>query len=166
MSKIGVIHYNLRDLSFDQFLAYAAETGFGYVELQRPDVWGDDVEDPVKNAEDVRKKVDAAGLEVSALAAQNDFVVLDPDVVSDQVARMKTICECAQALGANVMATKIQQAIRMLNTSRMPAYVQPPRKSFICPKISSLTITKYGSQGTKCDENHSVWLRVTSNRTR
>ncbi len=106
MAKIGVIHYNLRDFNFDEFLDYAARTGFEYVELQSPDVWAEGTVDPVANAESVRKKVDAAGLKVSALAAQNDFVVLDPDIVRRQVERMKTIAQCALALGTNVIRTE------------------------------------------------------------
>jgi len=106
MSKIGVIHYNFPDFSFEQYLQYAADTGYGYLELQSKDVWGEGIDDPVANSEKVRKQVESYGLKVSALAAQNDFVVLDPEVVTKQVARMKTVCECALVLGTNVIRTE------------------------------------------------------------
>ena len=106
MSKIGVIHYNLPGLSMGDFLKYAADTGYGYVELQSSDVWGEGVADPVAESEKVRSQVDACGIKVSALAAQNDFVLLDPDAVQQQVDRMKTVCECAAVLGTNVIRTE------------------------------------------------------------
>ena len=39
MSKIGVIHYNWPDFSFDEYLQSAADFGYGYVELMSSDLW-------------------------------------------------------------------------------------------------------------------------------
>ena len=39
--KIGVIHYNWPGFTFEQFLEFAAEVGFRYVELQAHDLWND-----------------------------------------------------------------------------------------------------------------------------
>ena len=104
--KIGVIHYNLPGLSLEEFLAYASETGYGYVELSAGDVWGQGVEDPEAEAEKVKKQVEAAGIAVSALSAGNDFVLLDEEEVKAQVDRMKRICELAAILGTNVIRTE------------------------------------------------------------
>ena len=106
MAKIGVIHYNLPMLSFEEFLAYARDTGFEYVELQIRDVWAEDTADPEAQADKVRKQVDAHGLKVSALAASNDFVLLEEEAVLAQVDRMKRICGLVKRLGGNVIRTE------------------------------------------------------------
>ena len=98
MSKLGVIHYNFPDFSFQDFLKFAADTGYGFVELQLPDVWGSGISDPEKNAEKVRKEVESYGLRVSALAAHNDFVQPDEEGVQNQVDRMKRVCGLARIL--------------------------------------------------------------------
>jgi len=103
MAKIGVIHYNFPGFSFTDFLKYASETGYGYVELQIGDVWGENSE---SKAEEVRKEVESFGLKVSALAAGNDFVQLEEEAIKFQVDRMKQICGLAEILGTNVIRTE------------------------------------------------------------
>ena len=98
MIKLGVIHYNFPGFSFEQFLKFAADTGFGFVELQITDIWEKGETNPETNAERVRRQVEAHGLRVSALAAQNDFVQADPDAVRIQVSRMKKVCQVARIL--------------------------------------------------------------------
>ena len=104
--KIGVIHYNFPGYSFTDFLKYASETGYGYVELSVADVWDQDVDDPECKAEEVRKEVEAFGLKVSALSAGNDFIVLDEEVVKAQVERMGVICRLANILEARAIRTE------------------------------------------------------------
>jgi len=104
--KIGVIHYNFPGFSFTDFLNYASETGFGYLELSVADVWGEGVENPEKKAEEVKKQVESLGLKVSALSAGNDFIVLEDDAVKAQVKRMGRICGLANILGTNVIRTE------------------------------------------------------------
>jgi sugar phosphate isomerase/epimerase len=106
MKKIGVIHYNFPGYSFTDFLKYAKETGYGYLELSIADVWGKDMSNPEKKAEDVRKEVESYGLKVSALSAGNDFVVLDEDEVKSQVARMSRICSLAKIVGTDIIRTE------------------------------------------------------------
>ena len=106
MAKIGVIHYNQRALSFEEFLDYCVKTGFAYCELQISDVWTDEIDSPEAKAEKVRKQVDARGLTVSALSAGNDFVLLDEAKVTAQVERMKRICGLARILGTNTIRTE------------------------------------------------------------
>lgn len=98
MAKIGVIHYNFPGFSFQDFLKFAADTGYEYVELQIPDVWGKGIEKPEQNTERVKKEVESYGLKVSALAAHNDFVQLDKEAIRFQVERMKRSCKLAKIL--------------------------------------------------------------------
>ena len=49
MQKLGVIHYNFPGFSLTDFLRYASETGYGYVELARGDVLGEGIESHLGN---------------------------------------------------------------------------------------------------------------------
>ena len=97
MSKLGFIHYNWPDFSFDDFLRFAAANGAGYVELQLTDVCENDHFDD-KRAAEVRAKVENYGLKVSALASRNDFLQSDAEAVTFQVDRMKRVAQLAQIL--------------------------------------------------------------------
>ena len=106
MSKLGMIHYNYAGKSLDDFLKFTSETGFGYVELSIGDVWKADIADPEKNAEALRKQVESYGLQVSALGAGNDFVVLEEEAIRAQVERMENIAGIAKLLGTSVLRTE------------------------------------------------------------
>ena len=106
MSKLGIVHYNFGRLSLDPVLKFVSDTGFGYIELQVGDVWRQGVDNPEKNAQAVRKQVESYGLQISAFAAGNDFVVLDPAAVQAQVDRMRRICGLAKILGTSVIRTE------------------------------------------------------------
>ena len=95
--KIGVIHYNFPGYSFTDFLKYASETGYEYLEyLNAGELLNPDEGSPQQKAEAVRKEVESFGMKVSALSAGNDFVVLDEDVIKAQVERMGLICKLAK----------------------------------------------------------------------
>ncbi len=105
--KIGVIHYNFPGFTWEQFLDFCAETGYRFVELQIADVWPPDEDEPEKRAERVRRDLDARGLKASALAAGNDFVLLDDEAIRHQVERMKRICcQLAPIVGTDVIRTE------------------------------------------------------------
>lgn len=106
--KIGVIHYNFPGYSLEQFLDFVQETDYGYVELQIGDVWDEKVAaaEPEKAAERVRSLLDDREVRVSAVAAGNDFVVLDEEAVAFQVKRMERIGRLARILGAKVVRTE------------------------------------------------------------
>jgi len=106
VAKIGVIHYNLPRFTLDGFVKYAKLAGFDYVELQSRDVWAPETANPEEEAKKVRKMCDDAGIKVSALAAQNDFVLLDETAIKAQVERMKRVCQLALILGTNVIRTE------------------------------------------------------------
>ena len=104
--KYGLIHYNTPGDTLEEFLDYTAETGFDAVELFSSLAMREDVDDPLKEAETVRKKVEERGLVVCALGAGNDFVLLDEDQIKIQVERMEQVCKVAQALGTNIIRTE------------------------------------------------------------
>jgi len=104
--SIGVIHYNFPGMALEEFLDYAKNTGFDCVELQIRDVWGEDVPNPEHEADRVAEEVRKRGLQVSALAAGNDFVLLDEEGVKKQVDRMHRVCQLAQRLGTQVLRTE------------------------------------------------------------
>jgi sugar phosphate isomerase/epimerase len=106
VAKLGLIHYNAPGRTVAEFLDYAQVAGFGYVELQIGDVWRPEVAVPEKEAEAVRRLAEERGLGISALAAGNDFVVLEEEEVRRQVERMRRICKLAQILGTNVIRTE------------------------------------------------------------
>ena len=98
MAKIGVIHYNFPGFSFQQFLKFAADTGYGYVELQFPDICDESFKDAEQRAESVRRELASFGLKASALAAHNDFVQLDEEKIRFQVERMRRVAKLAKIL--------------------------------------------------------------------
>lgn len=105
--KIGVIHYNFPGYSFTDFLRYASETGYGYLEFFNTAMLLDpDEGTPEQKAESVRKEVESFGLKISALSANNDFIVLDEEVVKAQVERMGLVCKLANILGTSVIRTE------------------------------------------------------------
>ncbi len=106
--KYGVIHYNAPGDTVEEFLQYAADTGFDSVELQIGDVWDgeSDLDSAKRRAEAVKGTLEALGLSCSQLAAGNDFVVLDEEQVTFQVERMRKCCELAQVLGTNSIRTE------------------------------------------------------------
>lgn len=103
--KYGVIHYNFPKFDFDEFLDYCVETGFEYVELQIRDVWEGE-ENPETKAEEVKKKLESRGLKVGALAAGNDFIQTDEEVIKAEVERMRRVCELARILGTDTLRTE------------------------------------------------------------
>jgi len=107
-AKFGLIHYNFPEYTMEDFLSYAERTGFKYVELQISDVW--DERSPVSEGEREARKLseslESHGLKVSALAAGNDFIQLDPKVIASQAERMENICGIADLLGANTIRTE------------------------------------------------------------
>jgi len=106
VAKIGVIHYNFPDMSLDEFIEYAARTGFKYAEMAITDMWPEGEQNPEKRAEEVRKKLDAAGITASAINAMNDFIVFDEDEIAFQVERMRRIAGIAKILGTDTIRTE------------------------------------------------------------
>jgi len=104
--KIGVIHYNWPGFTFEEFLEFAADVGFRYVELQAHDIWSDEHSDPEAQAASTAALLERYGLKVSALSANNDFIQPGADGIIAQVERMKRVAELAKMLGTDVLRTE------------------------------------------------------------
>jgi len=104
--KFGLIHYRAPGDTLEQFLDYAADTGFEAVELMPADVWPEGEDAPERRAETVRGFLDARGLVAGALGTGNDFVVLEPQRIQDQVERMERFGRLAAILGAGILRTE------------------------------------------------------------
>jgi sugar phosphate isomerase/epimerase len=108
MSKIGVIHYNFPGFTLDQFFQYCKDTGYQYMELQSNDVWDETKPDdkPEQTAEALKKRLDKMGLQVSALAASNNFLVAGAAAMAEQAKRMERMAKLARLLGASILRTE------------------------------------------------------------
>ncbi len=107
MPSFGLIHYNQPDLeTLDDFIAFASGTGFQAVELFIRDYWPDGADNPESISEGIREKLSAAGLDVCALTAMNDFVQLEESEINREVKRMERVCGVAKILGCNILRTE------------------------------------------------------------
>ncbi len=104
--KYGVIHYNAPGANLEEFLAWAAESGFDCCELPVSDFWPAGEENPEKRAEQVRALLAKYNLQGSMLSAHNDFNVLGEDEVKFQVERMKRIAGFAKIAGIDILRTE------------------------------------------------------------
>jgi sugar phosphate isomerase/epimerase len=98
MQKIGVIHYNFPGFDFDRYLRFAADNGYGFVELGIGDVWPEGENDPEERAKAVRQKVNGLGLRVSALGAGNDFLQPTEELEAAQIERMIKVGQITRLL--------------------------------------------------------------------
>jgi len=101
--KLGMIHYNAPGDTLEEFLDYAAEAGFRYLEVGHRDAWPEGDDKPEKRAEQVRKALDARRLATSALQAGNDFIVLKADGLAGEVKRMQRSAGLAKILGTDLL---------------------------------------------------------------
>ena len=106
MAKYGLIHYNVQEETLEEFLDFAASAGFDSCELQVRDIGEPDAPDAEESADRVRGMLESRGLQISALAAGNDFNVLEPGEVTAQVERMRQVCRLAKIAGTNVIRTE------------------------------------------------------------
>lgn len=104
--KYGVIHYNTPGANLEEFLAWASDSGFDCTELEIPDIWPQDEENPEKRAEEVRALLEKYSMAPTELAAHNDFNVVDPDAVDFQINRMKRIFNLAEIAGFKIIRTE------------------------------------------------------------
>ncbi len=101
--KFGMVHYNAPGETLEQFLDYAAGTGFGYVELIARDVWPEGEDNPEKWAEATRNELGARELTVSALYAQNEFILLKGEAFEGEIQRMRRVARLAEILGTQIL---------------------------------------------------------------
>lgn len=101
--KFGMVHYNAPGDTLEEFLDYAAETGFSYLELVARDVWPDREDSPEKRAAAARRELDARELTVSALQAQNDFILRKGEAFEAEIQRMRRVAHIAEILGTQIL---------------------------------------------------------------
>ena len=162
---LGLIHYNAPGATLAGFLDYAAETGFGCVELQIADVWPKEETDPERRAEAVRRELEPRGLRASALAAGNDFVVLEDEAVKAQVARLKRICGLAKLLGTQVLRTEggsPKQSVPEARWAEAIADCLNRCREFIEPMGIRLAVDNHGVVTNKAELEVEVLSRVDS----
>jgi len=102
----GIIHYRAPGDTLEQFLDYAAQTGFDTVELAAKDIWPDGEQSPQTRAEHARRLLEQRGLAASALATGNDFVLLEEEPIRGQIERMEQFSRLAVTVGAPVLRTE------------------------------------------------------------
>ncbi len=94
--KIGVIHYNTDDKNLDEFLSWCNQNHIGYVELQRNDVWDEEIKTDV-----VKKLLDKYKIEISQISCGNDFLQKTKDDFQKQVKLVEKMCDIVKELGFN-----------------------------------------------------------------
>ena len=104
-SKIGVIHYNWPDYTFEGFLERAAEIGYKYLELQIGDIWDGTSKLGEKTAEQTRKLLEKYGLQASAVAAGNDFLQPTEEERAAQIERYRYVCQIVPYVGTKIVRT-------------------------------------------------------------
>ncbi len=102
----GLIHHNAPGDTFEEFVKFAADTGFDSIEVMITDVWPQDADFDPDRAHAARSVLDRNHIAASALTAANDFVLLDAKAVREQVTRMQKVATLAQILGANILRTE------------------------------------------------------------
>ena len=104
MPKLGLVHYNFPG-SLEAFLDYAAETGFSYLEILAQDLWEKEMSyaEAVEHTRSVKTMSDARSLRVSAVAAQNDFLVTSGEAMGFQMERLKKVSRLAEMVGTRLL---------------------------------------------------------------
>lgn len=107
MAQIGLINYNLGGRTLEEVIDFAAETGFTHIEIAARDVWkdneGQSLDEGKRRAEEVKAKLDAAGMRLSALSAGNDFLVRSGDEMERQIARLRQVLEIAKIFECDML---------------------------------------------------------------
>jgi len=104
--KLGLIHYRAPGDTVEEFLTWAAETGFENVELMWPDLMPEGRDDPAANTAEVKQVADDLGIEITAVSLGNDFVQLDDAVIADQVERTKGIADLMLMCDCHIFRTE------------------------------------------------------------
>lgn len=104
-AKIGVIHYNWPGYDLEGFAARASEIGYEYCELQINDIWDGQSKDGEKTAEQTRRMLENHGIQVSAVAAGNDFLQADPKDLQAQIERYRYVCRIIPHAGTDIVRT-------------------------------------------------------------
>ncbi len=103
MSTIGAIHYNWPGYDLEGFARRASEIGYESCELQIGDIWDETNDDGGRQAEVVRDMLAGHGIQVSAVAAGNDFIQANRADFDAQIARYRRVCEIIPHTGTDII---------------------------------------------------------------
>ncbi|MBI4491021.1 MAG: sugar phosphate isomerase/epimerase [Deltaproteobacteria bacterium] len=101
--KIGVVHYNWPNYTFEGFLRRASEIGYKYTELQIGDVWDGKSKNGEMTAEETRKLMEKYGMQASAVAAGNDFIQPTKEELDAQIERFRYVCKVVPCAGTRLL---------------------------------------------------------------
>lgn len=101
--KIGVVHYNWPNYTFEGFLQRASEIGYKYTELMIGDIWDGKSPDGERTAEAARKLMEKYGMQASAVAAGNDFIQPTKEELEAQIERFRAVCQIVPHAGTRLL---------------------------------------------------------------
>jgi len=101
--KIGVVHYNWPNFTFEGFLQRASEIGYRYTELMIGDIWDGKSGDGERTAEETRKVMEKHGIQASTVAAGNDFIQPTQEAIDAQIERFRTVCQIVPHVGTRLL---------------------------------------------------------------
>jgi sugar phosphate isomerase/epimerase len=102
-AKIGAIHYNWPGYDLEGFARRASEIGYRYCELMIGDLWDGKSKEGERTAEKTRRLLEKYGMQVSAVAAGNDFLQADPRELDAQIERYRYVCRIVPHAGTDVV---------------------------------------------------------------
>lgn len=94
--KIGVIHYNTGDNNLEEFLGWCKKNGVEYTELQRKDVWDEEIK-----IDYVKELLEKNGVKISQISCGNDFLQKTEEEFENQVKLVEKMCDIVKELGFN-----------------------------------------------------------------
>jgi sugar phosphate isomerase/epimerase len=104
-AEYGLVFWNFRGYSLEQFAQYAGRTGFAYAEIPVACIWNekDPGDYPEARAGEVGLLLRRHGLRPSAVSAGNDFLQPDDAGMERQVERLKRVCRLARLAGTDLL---------------------------------------------------------------
>ena len=99
-TRIGVVHYNFPDMSFEEFCAWCRHAGCTHVEVMNSDVIAAGT-DARASAKKRAATLSSTGLASSQFYAANDFAQPDKKAFRAQLDTIRKCCELAHLLGTN-----------------------------------------------------------------
>jgi len=99
-SRIGVINYNISNLSVEELFRWCNKNDVGYVELQRVQVWKD-IEKPENLVKETGLLLQRYGVKISQISSGSDFLQKTKEDADKQVWMVGEMCKIVKDLGFN-----------------------------------------------------------------
>lgn len=96
--KIGVINYNISNLTLEELFRWCNENNVGYVELQRKDVWAD-IAKSENSISEVARLLQKYGVKISQISSGSDFLQKTDDELNRQIWMVGEMCKMIKDLG-------------------------------------------------------------------